>query len=456
MFRAKFRQGTRTDIEVIMNRLTSAIANACLLGIALLLLAGVALQPACLLAQAAKSAASSGSGGSSAGVGFSIETEMLTYRALETNSEAIACDVAAFLHGTTADFKNPSPGAGCNISGMAAGMGAKSGVIILPFDRSVYGDFQLWRSDMQTMAEFERRGAGACAAEASGPGTSGPPRGRGLTSSASSASSGLSGAMAALTPAGSALSTASGVLGLFASTHDAAPVGGTIEDQAFMDNVSRALRGLGVFVLMPSIYTPYGLTSIDAVRSPFLTSLDAVLHTRDCLVASKGAADSDVKNIDGFLAALSAAPAKPAASQQGGGSSGGGGGTGASMQSSESAPSHLDSVLSADGLAQQLGADPVTGKIPDSAPQHVLLIKALESGGSVNHSSNIFGSKMSYSGGSVGTYALFGLNGQVECSGNVYNYATTSPKGDFNKQLLNYAPNPAGEVIFSHGGCGAH
>jgi hypothetical protein len=436
-----------------MNRLKSIFANACLFCTGLAVV--VALQPACLLAQAAKPAASSSSGGSSAGVGFSIETEMLTYRALETNSEAIACDVAAFLHGTTADFKNPSPGEACNIS--AAGMGAKSGVIILPFDRSVYGDFQLWRSDMQTMAEFERRGAGACAAEASGPGTSGPPRGRGLTSSsASSASSGLSGAMAALTPAGSALSTASGVLGLFASTHDAVPVGGTIEDQAFMDNVSRALRGLGVFVLMPSIYTPYGLTSIDAARSPFLTSLDAVLHTRDCLVASKGAADSDVKNIDGFLAALSAAPAKSAASQQSGGSSAGGGGTGASLQSGEAAPSHLDSVLSADGLAQQLGADPVTGKIPDSAPQHVLLIKALESGGSVNHSSNIFGSKMSYSGGSVGTYALFGLNGQVECSGNVYNYATTSSKGDFNKQLLNYAPNPAGEVIFSHGGCGAH
>jgi hypothetical protein len=63
---------------------------------------------------------------------------------------------------------------------------------------------------------------------------------------------------------------------------------------------------------------------------------------------------------------------------------------------------------------------------------------------------------MSYSGGSVGTYAMFGLNGQVECSGNVYNYATTAPNEDFNKQLLNYAPDPAGEVIFSHGGCAAH
>jgi hypothetical protein len=430
-----------------MNRLTSAFANARLLG--LVVLAGVTLQPACLLAQAAAPAAASGS--STPGVGFSIETEMLTYRALETNSEAIACDVAAFLHGTTADFKSPPPGTPCNVSGMGVGTGARSGVIILPFDRAVYGDFQLWRSDMQTMAEFERRGAAACAAEAQPASATGPPRGRGLTGV-------ISGAMSALSPASSALSTASGVLGLFAATQAAAPVGGTIQDQAFMDNVSRALRGLGVFVLMPSVYTPFGLTSIDASRSPFLLALDAVLHTRDCLVASKGVEDSDVKNIDGFLAALSAAPARPAPSQPAaaGPPANGGGSAAAQQQPAEAAPSHLESVLSADGLAQQLGADPATGKIPDSAPQHVLLIKALESGGSVNHASNILGSKMSYSGGSVGTYAMFGLNGQVECSGNVYNYATTAPNEDFNKQLLNYAPDPAGEVIFSHGGCGAH
>src|ERR1700753_446209 len=39
-----------------------------------------------------------------AGVGFSIESEMLTYRALESNSEAIACDVTAFLNGTSVNF----------------------------------------------------------------------------------------------------------------------------------------------------------------------------------------------------------------------------------------------------------------------------------------------------------------------------------------------------------------
>ena len=99
--------------------------------------------------------------------------------------------------------------------------------------------------------------------------------------------------------------------------------------------------------------------------------------------------------------------------------------------------------MSADGLAERLGADPQTGKIPDTAPHHVLLLKALESGGSVSKSSNIFGTKMSYSGGSVGTYALFDLNGQLECSGNVYNYAGSVTSKDFQKHLLGYVPDPS-------------
>jgi hypothetical protein len=269
--------------------------------------------------------------------------------------------------------------------------------------------------------------------------------------------------LALATPVGAALSTASGVLGLFAKEESASPVGGTIQDQAFMDNVSRELRALNVSVLMPSVYTPYALTSIDAARSPFLVALNALLHTRDCLVASKGAEDSDVKNIDDFLAAIASAPSPAAKTGAGAGSggTGAGGSAGAGAGSAATAPtaastSHLESVLSADGLAQRLGADPATGAIPDSAPQHVLLVKALESGGSVNHSSSIFGSKMSYSGGSVGTFALFDLRGQVECSGNVYEYAGTVSAKKFNKELRNYVPDPAAQVIFSRGGCGAH
>ena len=92
--------------------------------------------------------------------GFSIETEMLTYRALESNGEAIACDVAAYLYGTKPDFKSLPTGAICNVGNLTGP--STVGVIVLPFDRSAFADFQIWRSDMQTMAEFQKRGADAC------------------------------------------------------------------------------------------------------------------------------------------------------------------------------------------------------------------------------------------------------------------------------------------------------
>jgi hypothetical protein len=387
--------------------------------------------------------------------GFSIETEMLTYRALESNGEAIACDVASYLENVKTSFQSQSTGAICNVP--SATGPSTVGVVVLPFDRSVFADFQIWRSDMQTMAEFEQRGASACnaAPKAEQPGTelSKPPgfTGRGLTPS--SATSALS-----MLPGGNMLSAASGVLGLFASSQEAAPVGGTIEDQAFMDNVSRELRTVNISVMMPSVYTPYGLTSVDPARSPFFIALDKLMHTRDCLVKAKGESDADVKSIDSFLAVLSGptTTAKPAGNPSAGTPTAAPGAAPNAAAAQPAGPSHLEAVLSADGLAERLGADPATGKIPDNAPQHLLLVKALESGGSVNRSSNIFGTKMSYSGGSVGTYALFDLNGQLECSGNVYDYAGSITSENFLKHLHAYVPDPAAQVIFQRGACRAH
>jgi len=392
--------------------------------------------------------------------GFSIETEMLTYRALESNGEAIACDVASYLYGTRTDFKNLPTGAICNV-GSSSGP-SSIGVVVLPFDRSVFADFQIWRSDMQTMAEFEQRGASACnaAPKAEQPGTepSRPPgfTGRGLTPSSAASSSATS--VLGMLPGGNMLSAASGVLGLFASSQEASPVGGTIEDQAFMDNVSRELRTVNISVMMPSDYPPYGLTSVDPALSPFFIALDKLLHTRDCLVSAKGENDADVKSIDGFLAVLSGptTTAKPAGNPSAGTSAAAVGTASNAAAAQPAAPSHLEAVLSADGLAQRLGADPATGKIPDNAPQHLLLVKALESGGSVNRSSSIFGAKMSYSGGSVGTYALFDLNGQLECSGNVFDYAGTISSKHFQQQLHAYVPDPSAQVIFQRGSCRAH
>ena len=380
---------------------------------------------------------------------------MLTYRALESNGEAIACDVASYLENVKTSFQSQPSGAVCNVP--SANGPSTVGIVVLPFDRTVFSEFMIWRSDMQTMAEFEARGANACAAAAAAPPTPEPSRpagvsGRGLTSSAA-------GVAGMFSPAGAAVGAAQSILGLFATDRAASPVGGTIQDQAFMDNVARELRAINVNVLMPDVYTPYAYSSIDAARSPFLISLDKLLHIRDCLANSKTNEDPDVKDIDAFLASLSGSNNGPASRPAAGTTTTTAGTTtttattAAATTSAPISPSRLESALNADGLAQRLGADPNTGQIPPNSPHHVLMVKALESGGSVNKSSNIFGTKMSYSGGSVGTYTLFNLNGELECSGNVYDYAGPVSAAKFEAQLRSAIPDPGAQVIFQRGAC---
>jgi hypothetical protein len=111
-------------------------------------------------------------------------------------------------------------------------------------------------------------------------------------------------------------------------------------------------------------------------------------------------------------------------------------------------------VLAADGLAQKLGVDPATGLLPDNgAWRHVLLLKALESGGAITKTANIFGTRIRYSGGSVGTYALFTLDGELECSGTVYDYGGPIPAEKFQQGMRRYNPEPAKQFIFQRGSC---
>lgn len=429
-----------------------------------LLLLTLLAAPSVLRAQT--SAAAAPAKPASGASGFSIETEMLTYRALESNGEAIACDVAAYLYNTKTDFKDLPSGAICNVGGNGP---SNLGVIVLPFDRSAFADFQIWRSDMQTMAEIESRTEAECSTK-----TAGAPRTRGTTTTAAATTAvAVGGVAGAMTPAGAMLATGSGILGLFAKNQDSSPVGGTIEDQAFMDNVSRELRSVNVNVMMPTVYSPFALTSIDPTRSPFVTALDKLLRTHDCLLAAGPKDNPDLKNIEEFLNVLAGttAPAKSTTPTSGQAAASGAAASGAAASATAAAPaapatpaaapaapnqSHLTAVLTADGLAQRLGADPATGHIPDTSPHHVLLVKALESGGSVSRNTTIFGTKMSYSGGSVGTYALFNLNGDLECSGNVYDYAGYLPAKDFQKKLRAYKPDPQSQVIFQRGSCRAH
>jgi hypothetical protein len=387
---------------------------------------------------------SKGGGDSSpAGVGFSIESEMLTYRALESNSEAIACDVTAFLNGTVPNFTDPPAGSVCEVKAGSHNVG----VVLLPFDKSTFADFQLWRADMATMDRLQRKAAAFdCPPGAQSKGAV----------AASAASSALN-----LTPAGPMLNAAQGVLGLLASEEATSPVTGTIQDQAFMNGVARQLRALKVPVIMPTGYSPYSLAPLDPTSSPFLAGLGRVLSAEACLTAAAAKNGSDnaglretIAEIDKFRGTLDEAAATGAKAPAAADKTAGTPPATPSSVAAATSSSHLPAVLFADGLAQALGVDPATGKISENGvTQHILLLKALESGGSVSRYSNVLGTKVRYSGGFVGTYALFTTGGDLECSGNVYDFGGSIKAKNFQRDVGKFKPDPARQMIFQRGGC---
>ena len=399
---------------------------------------------------------------------FSIETEMLTYRALESNSEAIACDVSGFLYHSPADFKTASAGGVCNVK---AGSRAVTVLIASP-DQTAFADFNVWRTDMATMDRLLDKAEGFnCPAGNHRAGVS-------------AVSSLLS-----MSPAGPPLALAQSVFALLNKTEEVSAVGGTIQDRAFIDGLARELRALQVRVIVPATYTPYSLSQIDEKSSPFMNQLDTLMLAEGCLKQLKtppppfnqSDIDNTVAEIDGFRKLLGddppsvtkgqsysagATPSTAGTPGTSGPTSSGlgqqkqspGSGNGSTVVTNElaTAPSsHMVSLLAGDGLAQALGIGP-DGKGPDSSGlPHILLVKALESGGSVSRTSNILGTKIRYSGGSVGTYALFNVNGDLECSGNVFEYAGSIPSKNFDKALRSYSPAPSNQVLFLRGGCGA-
>jgi hypothetical protein len=372
---------------------------------------------------------------------------MLTYRALESNSEAVACDITGYLNGASPVFPSPPTVPVCQVSGNSH----NASVVLLPFDKSTFADFQIWRADMAAMEQLQNRAK-----------TFGCPPTRGATAAASSALD--------LTPAGPMINAAQGVLGLLASEEATSPVKGTVEDQAFLDSVARQLRVLKVPVIMPTGYSPYSLMPLDREDSPFLVSLDRTLKAEVCMahLAANNGQDgesirSTIAEIEKFRDMLEdlamAKPAAAAAKTPGGSTA-----TPATPGESTAAATtpavtaaassdHLHAVLFADGLARALGVD-ATGKIPDGgASQHILLLKALESGGAVSRNSNIMGTKMSYSGGFVGSYALFTMDGALECSGNVFEYGGPIKAKHFDKELNKYSMEPGKQIIFQRGSC---
>jgi hypothetical protein len=358
---------------------------------------------------------------------------MLTYQSLQSNSEEVACEVANFVvNGTHVASSGPSSPSACKMPSAAR---PDVGVIILSSDTNAFADLQLWRADMAAMKQLHAT-AGIYCSEG------------GATRGAAAPIANLAGAALGSTAAGQALGLAETVLTMMSSTESASPVTGTVHNEAFMNGIANELQGANIPVLMPDSFRPFALGYSNGASSPFLTKLDGLLQDKTCLVGllaasaestsggnglsatDKGQIQATLQGIDAFLATI--------IPMGGGTSSGGGQATGqGSAQTDKNpggaapsstpppptySPTHLTLVLSADGLAQELGTKD-DGTLPDNGKwRYILWIKALESGGSVAKDQNLLGTKIRYSGGAVGTYALFTLDGDLKCSGNVYHF----------------------------------
>jgi len=360
-------------------------------------------------------------------LGFAIESEMFTYSAMDAEGAAVACNIAQGLG--AADAKCAPKG------------GNAPGVVLVGGGSDVLDEFQLWRGDISTMDILTTRANHYC-----------PKAGqRGLLSSVEKLLGG--------TPEGEAISLAKA---LFTTTTVKTPVEGNILDQTMMNDIAGHLRALGVQVVIPDTYDPHSLVTVNEARSPFLSKFLALESARVCLDekpataaapntpagADQAEAEKDKKSIaaamDAFLDSLTKPDTSKVAVLPGQ--------PPAQVESQAPTLSHLDAVMRADGLAQELGFAP-DSNAGDNSPWDVLWLKALESGGDVVASDNLIkGSKITYTGGSVGTYALFHLNGELECSGVFFNLAPPTLLADIPKILDGSMPVPPGRLV---GGCSA-
>ena len=368
---------------------------------------------------------------------------MFTYKALEENSQVIACDIARYLFQSDVTEAPAGAHAPCVVSNPSQ---SNPGIVIVSPDSTLVSDFQLWRADMATMSALESRANDVCVAgEAKSDNSQETPtqptrKSRGLTGGGGLA--GAAAGLAKLTPQGQAVGA---ILEMFSSSQTVTAVVGTVQNPALLNEVARELRSLNVLVLVPELYNPNALGAADYSTSPYMENLGGFYASYEkCTKAKAGATENSpeatsidgvITSMDTFLKAVLAAPAAGPAP---------GNPSDKTAEPQPASPSHLAAVLSADEIAKQMG---FTGNGSGGASatwQHVLWLKALESGGSVNKQSNLFGTKITFGGGAVDTYSIFRLNGQLVCSGNVFNFQSPVRTKDLQK-TFRAAPeeNPA-------------
>lgn len=396
---------------------------------------------------ASSSGSSQGEDGST-GMGFSIETEMFTYRAVEQNSKVIACDIAQYLYGGSLEPAGAGSHAPCVVQNTS---GPAPGIVLVSSESTLLSDFQIWRADMAMMNSLESRADQACVAKPEaagaqpapgqqGPGQQGPGMGsRGL----------LGDIISNASPATAAASSAGDVMKMLGTTQSVMSVVGTVQDPALLNEVARQLRALNVQVLVPEMYNPNALGGADSTHSPYLNNLQKLFTDYDKCDKAKASYGQDVAAtadmtavLAGIDAFLKSSFATAGAEIPGAGTPAAPGSTAQTPPAQTQAPteSHFTVVMAADELAREMGFSGDGSGGPNPTWQHLLWLQALESGGSVTRQGNLFGTKVYFGGGAVDTYSVFRIDGQLACSGNVYSFQAPVKLADLEKTFAHQSP----------------
>jgi hypothetical protein len=190
---------------------------------------------------------------------YSIEGEILTYKALEANSQNIVNDVTSATGGKTTSGKTAS-------------------IVVVPSASTILPAFQLWRANMLITQNFIDQ-ADKALNPAGQPADAGPCQSLLAPPTGSAASF-----SAYATGATQGVAVIQAILSLFASGQAAAGLQGTAQDQALMIAVARQLRVEQIDVLTPDIFTswtidstsPYDKTNA-ADKSPFIKNLKTLI-----------------------------------------------------------------------------------------------------------------------------------------------------------------------------------
>lgn len=181
---------------------------------------------------------------------YSIEAEIFAYRALRTNAASIGADVFAVL---------PPPGTS-----------PQPGVVLVPSVSVILPAFQLWRSNMLVIQNFQDQAAAVFnltpAPDANGTcqiANKKPAAGAKSATSFSAYASGVT----------EAVGTIQAILSLFASNQSITEFPGTIQDQALISAVARSLRSRKIQILAPDIFSPWEIDIATSGDSPFITQL---------------------------------------------------------------------------------------------------------------------------------------------------------------------------------------